>query len=169
MKRPWFVPSPVALVCAVSSFLLLGAFGAVAALVVPRLLELLETSPRLAMFGFLALLVSPAIVVTIAHHVGHRALDRVDHGSGRGGLLPGAESFWAGAHAWLVLYGTSVLSGLVMLVIDPPELPPDARFFVGRASRMASLADVARLEPVVWVVIAAVLYEIERSGRPRRV
>ncbi|MBX3209290.1 MAG: hypothetical protein KF764_29930 [Labilithrix sp.] len=166
MKRPSFLPSPAALVSAVLLYVLLGAFGAVAAAVIPHLIELIATSPRLAMCGLLGLVISPGVVVALVHHVGHRTLDRAERKTR--GLFPAAESCWAGAHAWLVLYGTSVLASLVMLVVDPPELEPEALALLASFVDRAGAGTLASVHTLVWILIAAALYELERRARPRR-
>src|SRR5687768_13623566 len=109
MSRSWF-PSSMAWLNAVLLYGLLNVFGMVVAIVVPALLELLEKSPRLAMLGFLILVISPAIAVAIAHHGGHGTLDRFDKSGAKEkrvqGVFPGIVSWWAGVVGWLILIGT---------------------------------------------------------------
>jgi hypothetical protein len=168
MKRAWFVPSSLSLLSAVLLFTLLTIFSAAAAVIVPSLLELLRTSPRVAMLGLLVFAISPAIVVAVLHRTGHRALDGVSRESRREHVGPTIESAWAGTHAWLVLYGTSVLTSLVMLVVNPPELEPEGSSVLGAMLRMTSqvrITSAFSLYAIVWVGIAAILYELERGGR----
>jgi len=164
MKRPWFVPSPIAFLNGVLLYTLLALFGMLAAAVLPLLIELLRTAPRLAACGFLGLAVSPAIAVTLLHHSGHRALDRADSAARLRRLLPSVQSWWAGAHAWLVLYGTSVLTSLVMLVLFPPEPEPDVAAFLSEMRSFVGFANVMSLHTIVWVAIASQLFELERRA-----
>jgi hypothetical protein len=170
MRRPVFVPSAVALLSAGLSFGLLMATSMAIAMLAPRLGELLQSSPRLAILAFLGLVLSPALVVAIVHHVAHRAMDTVDHTAANPrSFFPRLESWWAGAHAWLVIGGASVLSRLVMLVVTPPKLEPDTAFglFSQEAAQIGTLANVESLYPLVWIVIAAQLFELERRARRR--
>ncbi len=167
MRRPVFVPSGIALLSAALSFGLLVATASAFATAAPHLIELLETSPRLAMLGFVGLVVGPAVVVTIVHHASHRALDGV---ALKRSVFPSIESWWAGAHAWLVILGASVLARLVLLVVQPPKLEPDS--FVAtlssEASAVGTLANVMSIYPVIWILIAAQLFELERRTRQKK-
>jgi hypothetical protein len=168
MRRPVFVPSGVALLSAALSFGLLVGTAAAIGRFAPYLVELLETSPRLAMLGFFGLVVAPAFVVVGVHHAGHRTLDGLDAGARRRSVLPSVESWWAGAHAWLVIGGTSILARLVTLVIEPPKLDPDGRVLAvltREASAVGTLSNVMSLYPLVWMAIAAQLFELERRTR----
>ena len=172
MKRrpPLFVPSPIAWISAALLYVLLVLLGAAAAVLVPLLLEVMRSSPRLAMLGFLGLAVSPAFVVVVVHHFGHRSLDGFDRPVEKAPAPPSLRSWWAGAHAWLVLYGTSVVTSLVMLVIDPPEPEPDAyglSALLGGLTTHATLSNALSLRTMIWVAIAALLYELERRAHAR--
>jgi len=167
MRRPVFVPSGIALLSAALSFGLLVATAAAVGAVAPHLVDLLETSPRLAMLGFFGLIVAPAVVVTVVHHASHRALDG---GALRRSVLPSADSWWAGAHAWLVIGGASVLARLVLLVVEPPKLEPGS--FVAtlttEANQVGTLANVMSAYPIVWIAVAAQLFELERRSRQKK-
>lgn len=170
MRRPVFVPSAIALISAALAFGLLMGTAMVIATLAPHLAELIQTSPRLAMLAFFGLVVAPAVLVAVAHHIAHRTMDTVDSTArSRRSFLPSVESWWAGAHTWLVIGGASVLSRLVMLVVTPPKLEPDTVFglLAREASEVGTLANVASLYPVVWIVIAAQLFELERRARAR--
>jgi hypothetical protein len=177
MKRPWFVPSPIAVLSGVLLFGLAIALGWVAALVVPHLIELMKTDPRLAMIGLAALVLSPGLAVVLAHHVGHGALDRFDPAGtparhGERGLLPSPQSWWAGAFAWLALHGTSILTRLALLVLYPPPPRPDAApmytLVDAAVFHLSVAAPSANVALVVWIAIASELYELERRANRRR-
>jgi hypothetical protein len=149
---------------------LLNVFGMVVAIVVPALLELLEKSPRLAMLGFLILVISPAIAVAIAHHGGHGTLDRFDK-SGTlkekkaRGVFPTIVSWWAGVVGWLILIGTSTVTTFVMLVIFPPEPDRSLTHLFEAALPYMSGGGVATLQSILWVIIAAQFFNLERRAR----
>jgi hypothetical protein len=181
-RRPIFIPSPIAIVSAALTFVLLGFFVAAAAAVVPQLLELMKTQPRLAMVGFLGFTISPAAVTVVAHHFGHRLLDRFDTNhdwrdrvqSGKPSLFPKVESWWAGVQAWMTIYAASIVTRLIMLVIFPPEPQPDNESIfsltgmVSEMSRAVTLHNAASLHTGIWIVIAAWMYEVERRASRRR-
>lgn len=163
---PRLLPSPISFVCGALLFALLTAFGTVAAMVAPLLIELLRTAPHLAMLGFLALVVSPGVAITVAHHVGAGKLDALEKltASRRRGALPDLESWAAGAHGWLVMYGTSVLTNLVLLVLDPPKLEPES-FGIMRLVSGLVVTHVMSAPSLVWVLIATMFFELQRRAR----
>jgi hypothetical protein len=114
------------------------------------------------------------VLVVLVHHVGHRVLDGAGSGAPRA-ILPKVESWWAGAHAWLVLYGTSVLARLAVLIVYPPEPEGDAlvtsttEAVVTAVTRgltdHVSVANVASTYTLFWILIASALYQLERAAR----
>lgn len=137
-------------------------FGVLAAAVWPYLFDLLERSPRLAMLGLLALFLSPWPAASLAHRAAHRWLDRVE----RSGAPRVRASIWAGALAWLVLFGADLLTVFVMLVIDPPE-PGEARGVVLSTITRAAFAldPLAIAGHVAWLGIATVFFALHAHAR----
>lgn len=163
MRRPF---SPISVVSGALSFGLLAAQASVAVQVLPHLLELLKSAPRLAIAGFLGLVLFPGLVVVIVHHVGHQLLDQYDRGTKRNALLPTTESWWAGALAWLVIYGTTILTRLTYLLINPPPPEEDAfTVFTQTLEQHASLSHSVSLYALLWVATATSLFELERRSR----
>ena len=169
MRRPAFVPSAIAFLSAALAFGLLMGTAMVLSLLAPHLADLLTTSPRLAMLAVLGLIIAPALVVAVVHHVAHRTMDTVDSTttSRQRSFLPSVESCWAGVHAWLVIGGASVLSRLVLLVLSPPKLEPDTvlGLLASEAAKVGTFANVASVYPLLWIMIAAQLFELERRAR----
>jgi hypothetical protein len=162
-KRGFF-PSSLSWLNAALLYGLLQLWGLLSAAIVPVLLELFERSPRLAMVGFLALVVSPAIAVTLLHHFGHGALDKVDRNAKKErDLLPGVASWWAGVLGWFILYATTTVTMFVLLVLFPPE--PDRASLLSAAWKYSGGSAIASLHSILWVVIAAHLYDLERRAR----
>lgn len=159
-------PRPVSWLSAGLLYVFLGLWMAFVAMVVPRLYELFETSPRMAALGFLGVWISPVAFVALAHHVIHAFLDRADVGGTKTprGILPGLGSLWAGVYAWLVIMFASSVVLLVMLVLFPPP-PADQLMtmfawpFDGRAR--------AGLHTFAWVLVAAQLYDLEQAVKER--
>ena len=153
--------SPISVLSAVLLAGLLAAFGAFASFVVPQLGELLRTEPRLAMLGFLGVALSPAVAITLAHHLGSGILGGIDKATPRGRR---GQSLSAGAHGWLVLLGASLLTNLVLLIITPPKLEPEA-FGLSSIVSGLSVAQSLGLPSVIWVTIATLLFELQRRGQ----
>lgn len=162
-----FIPSPISAISAALLYALLLGFSAMAGLVLPVLFELLRSWPHLAMLGFLGFATLPGTVIVVAHHLGSDRLDQLERltASKRRGLLPGVESWSAGAHGWLVLYGTSVLTSIVMLVINPPELEPET-FSVARMVTGLMTTHAMSVHTLVWILFATMFFELQRRGRP---
>jgi len=161
--------SPVSPISVLSAALLAGllaAFGAFAAMVVPPLAELLRTEPRLAMLGFLGVAIAPAVAITIAHHFGSGALGALEKltATRRRGILPDTQAWSAGAHGWLVMIGTSILTNLVLMVLTPPKLEPEAFGLSSVVSGLA-VAQSLSLPSLIWVTIATVFFELQRRSQ----
>lgn len=162
-------PSPISFVCGGLLFVLLGCFGALASVVVPPLLELLPTSPHLAMLGLLALVSSPALAITIAHHFGSSALDSLERltPSRRRPVLPDVESWAAGAHGWLVLYGTTLLTNFILLVLNPPDIEPEHVSQLSATGIVSgfAVAHVVSAHSLTWVLVATMFFELHRRAK----
>lgn len=163
---PRYLPSPISAICGGLLFGLLIAFGTVAMIAVPPLMDLFQSSPRLAMLGFLLLATSPGIAIAVAHHFGASTLESIEKVtvSKKKGPLPDLESWAAGAHGWLVLIGTSILARLVMLVMNPPKPDPDA-FSVMNVVETVHVQNVASGQTIIWIAIATLFFELQRRSR----
>lgn len=156
--------SPLAFLSGALTFGLLMLQSLVAMSVLPHLGDLFRQSPRLAMMVILGLITLPGWVVLAIHHIGIRFIEK-DRS-----YLPTYESWWAAALAWMTMYGTTVLMQIIMLVIDPP--PPEGEGFA--TSMMSALSStLAHASPAnavsvfagLWILIASVIYELERRSR----
>ncbi len=164
-----FLPSPSALISAALLYALLLGSGALAAVVVPSLVELLPTSPHLAMLGVLGLVLSPGLVIVVVHHASNGKLEQLERRtpSAARGFLPDVPSVSAGAHGWLVLYGSSLLTTVIMLVVQPPELEPETFGAMALVSRLTG-AHAASAQTAVWIAVAATFFELQRRVHDRK-
>jgi hypothetical protein len=164
----FFLPSPIALISAVLLYGLLLGCGAVSVAALPYLFDLLRTAPHLAMLGLLGLAVLPGLVIVVVHHLGSDRLTQLERltASRKPQPLPTVESWSAGAHGWLVLYGSSLLTSLVMLVFDPPKLEPESFDVQSMVMRLAAV-HLASLETLVWILVATTFFEIHRRAHRR--
>ncbi len=105
---------------------------------------------------------APIPVAAGIHHTVHALLDIGDLPKEARGAWPGVESVWAGFVAWSTILFVTIATSLVMLVIDPPPVDPDVmRALAAEITR--GFSGVARA--VVWIVLAAYVYELERAAR----
>ncbi len=157
--------SPTALLSGAFTFALLFVHAGVARAVVPHLIDLFQTAPRLAMLGFLALVTFPASATFVAHRFGSRFLDRFASVAGSGRVI-----VWAGALVWMVTYATSILTRILFLVINPPKPEPDAFSLGNEVMSMLeqlSPANTISIFAGLWLFVSSVLFEIEQRSRTR--
>jgi hypothetical protein len=162
VKTPRWFPHPAAWASAVALFLFAGAVTTALAFVMPILMELMQRSPRLGWMGMLAAWVSPIWGAAAVHRVSHGILSIAD--KGKTSPSGGWESLWAGFVAWVAIIFVTFTTSLVMLVLHPPPVDPDALWnLAGEVMRGAS----GGLRAGVWIVIAAYVYQLERASQNR--
>jgi hypothetical protein len=165
VKSPKWLPGPASWASAVALFVFGIGVSVVFAFVLPLLAELMRHSPRLAWLGMLAMWLSPIAVAAGIHRLAGGALEfadtkRVSRGSSW------AESAWSGFVAWGAVIVVSTTTSLLMLVLDPPPVDPDAawRGALDLAFVIAHRGE-GILRAVVWIALAAYVYELERAAR----
>jgi len=162
VKLPSWVPHPTAWATAVALFFFAGGVSLAMALLLPLLLELMRLSPRLAWLGILLVWFAPIPLAAGIHHAVHAVLDLGDIPKNARGAWPGVESLWAGFVAWATILFVTLAASLVMLVLDPPPVDPDVMRTLA-AEMTRGFSGVVRT--VVWIVLAAYVYELERAAR----
>jgi hypothetical protein len=166
VKLPSWLPHPVAWATAVALFFFAAGVSIAMALLLPLLFELMRHSPRLGWLGILLVWLGPIPLAAGIHHTVHALLDVGDLPKKVRGAWPGAESLWAGFVAWATILFVTLATSLVMLVIDPPPVDPDAMHALG-VEMARDFSGVARA--LIWIVMAAYVYELERAaGRSAR-
>ena len=173
MKKIPLFPRPISWLSAVLLYGFLGLWMTFIAAVLPRLIEIGDDSPRLAILGYLALWVSPVPFVAIGHHLVRLVLDRADHGnSKRRSLLPDLTSWWAGMFAWLVIVFASSVVMFLLLALNPPErdgillaAQQVPRLFLAFAWPFAGAPP--GVHTAAWVLAAAQLYDLEHAVKAR--
>jgi hypothetical protein len=171
-KIPLF-PRPLSWLSAVLLYTFLSAWLTFVSVVLPRLIEMGDESPRLAILGYLAVWVSPVAFVAVGQHVLHLVLDRAEVGAKkRRSILPGLTSWWAGLFAWLVIMFASSVVMFLLLALNPPER--DGMLLAARSVPTMFLAFAwpfagapAGLHTVAWVLVAAQLYDLEHAVKAR--
>jgi hypothetical protein len=158
VKLPRWFPQPAAWAGAVALFVYAGVVSIAMAAVMPLIAELMRASPRLGWLAILATWVSPIGGAALLHHTAHGLLDLGDTQK----VARRASSAWAGFVAWATILLVSLTTSFVMLVIDPPPADPDALWNL--ATHITQGPHVI-LRAVVWIVLAAHVYTLERAAR----
>jgi hypothetical protein len=176
MKARFWLPGPTAWLSAVLLYVFLSVWGMVAARVIPDLLEMLRTSPRLAVLGALGLWLGPIVLLSLFHQATHAMMDGLDprgasspRPSADKGVVPSIASWWAGAFAWLVMFFASTTTTLILLFVFPPKPPePDLMAYVSEAVAMQpGQGTIAFLYLGTWLTLAAWLFNLEKMAKDK--
>lgn len=127
-------------------------------------MSLFANAPRVAAFASLVGLLFPIVAIAFGSQLLHVVLDRFAGRKTSRGVWPGLMSWWAGLFGWLVLALASWTSVLVVLVIHPQS---SFGAFAGMFTYDSSLAEIISIPTVVWIVIAAFLFQVERLVRDK--
>jgi hypothetical protein len=120
-------------------------------------------APRLAWLGMLLLWLSPIAAAAALHDAVGRLLG-AGAGRARDARFGGAASWWAGFVAWATIIVVTVTMAFVVFVVEPPPVgDPDA---VSRLAAALSAGVTGPARALIWIVLAACVYELE--GRARR-
>ena len=158
MNLPRWLPKPGAWASAVALFAYAAIVSIGIAMAMPLIAELMRYSPRLGWLAILAVWVAPIGGAAVLHHTGHRVLDLGDVSS----VARGASSTWAGFVAWATIILVSMTTSFVMLIIDPPPVEPDS---ISAFALESLQAWHGVLRAIVWIVLAAYVYTLERAAR----
>jgi hypothetical protein len=158
MNLPRWLPKPGAWASAVALFGYAAVVSIAIAMLMPFIGELMRHSPRLGWLAVLGVWMAPIAGAAVIHHTGHRVLDLGD--SAR--YARGPSSLWAGFVAWATILLVSMTTSFVMLVIDPPPVDPDSvsAFVVQSLEAWHGI-----VRPIVWIILAAYVYTLERAAR----
>lgn len=158
------LPRPAAWASAVALFIYAAGVSVAMAFIMPILAGLLRHAPRLAWLGMLAAWLSPIAGVAAIHAAADRVLLRGQAGSStRRSPLGGATSWWVGVVAWTTIILVTMTIAFVMLVVDPPPVAPREAIWNLAAAAKKGISGLAR--SALWIVLAAYVYELERSAR----
>jgi hypothetical protein len=118
---PSWIPNPNAWMSAILLILLVRGIAVVIRIVAQYGYSLLEISPKLRIFLYFLALLSPILVIAVAHHVLHLFLDRYASGSRSPGmtttegLFPTLMSWWEGFYGWMAIALAIVVSFMICL------------------------------------------------------
>lgn len=132
-----------------------------------------QLSPRLGIFLAMVGLLLPISLIAIAHHLLHLFLDRFfpdsrssELGTAKG-FFPGLMSWWEGLYGWMVLILSTLISaGILGFLFYSPS-----RFSLWMVDLFTLLyswdkgTNLLTIPAIVWIVVAACLYQFEHVVR----
>jgi hypothetical protein len=158
------LPRPAAWASAVALFIYAAGVSVALAFIIPLLAGLLRQAPRLAWLGMLAAWLSPIAGAAAIHAAVDRVLVGREPGSPRRhSPVGGATSWWVGVVAWATIILVTMTTAFVMLVVDPPPIAPPEALWHLAAAVTKGVSGLVR--SALWIVLAAYVYELERSAR----
>jgi hypothetical protein len=171
MRFPIWFPNFSAWMSAFFLLLLTGSMAVTVQKIWQFATPISRISPRLSILLGLLGLVLPIIMIAIAHHLLHVFLDRFfpDTRSPEmnftAGCFPSIMSWWEGLYGWLVLVlATCISAGVLGFLYYSPTLLMELYALLMSWDKLRHLLT---LPAVVWIAIAAFLYQFEYLVRQR--
>jgi hypothetical protein len=120
--------------------------------------------PRIAAVAWIFAFLSPIFLIAFGSHLMHKVVDRLQKRKAPRGMMPGLMAWWTGLYGWLVLALASWTSVGVMMVIHP-QSSLAGLFALFRVD--ASLASILSVPTIVFFLLAAFLFQVERAVRTK--
>jgi hypothetical protein len=159
---PRWMPRSAAWASAVVLFLFAESVRAAFAIALPIVVALIRHWPRAGWLAMLLLWLSPIAAAAAVHDLLRRTFGAVS-AERPAEWLGGAASWWAGFVAWAAIIVVSITTGFVVVLLDPPPIgEPHAAW--GALARAAS-GTPRTTQSVIWIVLAAAVYELELRAR----
>jgi hypothetical protein len=122
----------------------------------------MAVSPKLRILLYFAALLSPILMIAIAHHLLQIVLDRYFPNtrspeiSSNLGLLPTLMSWWEGFYGWMAIALAIVVSGMIQIISSP-----SFNSLYDMLTWWDELRDLFTLPTLYRVITAAYLYQFE--------
>jgi hypothetical protein len=159
---PAWIPNPTAWMSAILLILLFRGIFVVIRIIFQIGEPLMAISPKLRFLLYFATLLSPILVIAVAHHLLHMFLDhyapssRSPGMSQTEGLLPSLMSWWEGFYGWMAIGLAIVVSGLIQIIFLP-----SFNSLYDMLAWWDELRDLFTLPTLYRVITAAYLYQFE--------
>jgi hypothetical protein len=159
---PAWIPNPTAWMSAVLLILLFRGIFVVIRIIFQIGEPLMAISPKLRFLLYFAALLSPILVIAVAHHLLHIFLDHYSPSSRSPGmsqtegLLPSLMSWWEGFYGWMAIGLSIVVSGLIQVIFLP-----SFNSLYDMLTWWNELRDLFTLPTLYRVISAAYLYQFE--------
>jgi len=163
---PAWIPNPTSWMSAILLILLWRGIAVVIRMIFQMGELLMETSPKLRFLLYFAALMSPILVIAVAHHLLHMVLDRYAPSSRSPGmtrtegLLPTLMSWWEGFYGWMAIALAVVVSSMIQVI----SLPSFNSLY-DLLTWWDELRDLFTLPTLYRVITAAYLYQFEHLVR----
>ena len=162
-RWPAWIPHPSALLSAGLLFLFAGVLGWFAVQVGRASESFAEHSPRLGVAIITLAILSPIAVVAMVHSLVSNLVDRAKREHDPSVIL----SLWAGLFAWFVMFFASLMSLAVAFVFAPSgegfaAWLAQMQLILSDVSPFSSLRALFSVSGIAWLVVATLLYQVER-------
>jgi len=163
---PAWIPNPTSWMSAILLILLWRGIAVVIRMIFQMSELLMETSPKLRFLLYFAALLSPILVIAVAHHLLHMVLDHYAPSSRSPGmtrtegLLPTLMSWWEGFYGWMAIALAVVVSSMIQVI----SLPSFNSLY-DLLAWWDELRDLFTLPTLYRVITAAYLYQFEHLVR----
>ena len=159
---PSWIPNPNAWMSAILLILLWRGIGVVIRIIFELSEPLMAISIKLKFLLYFLALLSPILVIAIAHHLLHLFLDHYAPSSRSPGMskvegfLPMLMSWWEGFYGWMAITLAMVVSIMIEIIFSPS---PNSLYHL--LAWWDELRDLFTLPTLYQVVTTAYLYQFE--------
>jgi hypothetical protein len=163
---PNWIPSATAWMSAILLILLVRGLSVVLRIIFQQGESLMAISPKLRIILYFAALLSPILVIAVAHHLLQIVLDRYFPNtrspeiSSDLGQLPTLMSWWEGFYGWMAITLAMVVSGMIQVISSP-----SFNSLYDMLGWWDELKDLFTLPTLYRVITAAYLYQFESLVR----
>ena len=163
---PNWIPSATAWMSAILLILLVRGLSVVLRIIFQQGESLMAISPKLRIVLYFAALLSPILVIAVAHHLLQIVLDRYFPNtrspeiSSNLGQLPTLMSWWEGFYGWMAITLAMVVSGMIQVISSP-----SFNSLYDMLGWWDELKDLFTLPTLYRVITAAYLYQFESIVR----
>jgi hypothetical protein len=163
---PNWIPSATAWMSAILLILLVRGLSVVLRIIFQQGESLMAISPKLRIVLYFAALLSPILVIAVAHHLLQIVLDRYFPNtrspeiSSNLGQLPTLMSWWEGFYGWMAIALAMVVSGMIQVISSP-----SFNSLYDMLGWWDELRDLFTLPTLYRVITAAYLYQFESIVR----
>ncbi len=163
---PNWIPSATAWMSAILLILLVRGLSVVLRIIFQQGESLMAISPKLKIVLYFAALLSPILVIAVAHHLLQIVLDRYFPNtrspeiSSDLGQLPTLMSWWEGFYGWMAIALAMVVSGMIQVISSP-----SFNSLYDMLGWWDELKDLFTLPTLYRVITAAYLYQFESIVR----
>ncbi|HEY9903685.1 MAG TPA: hypothetical protein V6D43_14895 [Candidatus Sericytochromatia bacterium] len=163
---PNWIPSATAWMSAILLILLVRGLSVVLRIIFQQGESLMAISPKLRIVLYFAALLSPILVIAVAHHLLQIVLDRyfpntrAPEISSNLGQLPTLMSWWEGFYGWMAIALAMVVSGMIQVISSP-----SFNSLYDMLGWWDELKDLFTLPTLYRVITAAYLYQFESIVR----